>query len=184
MRDFRRPPVFLWMTPFTMALSISLYASPMSLSTGLSSASEDGMVARLAVMATRTWGRPATKSETACTRRAAVEFATTNAECCSACRDRDSNARSGKLPEGDNLIIEVALQRSVQLWWLIRNTGHSSKERTFFTRVATADLRDLLYSRAFSAVFWRCREFCLASTWKTVARAGTGRREAARRWIA
>ncbi len=42
-----------------------------------------------------------------------------------------------------------------------------------------ADLRDLLYTRAFSDVLCRCSEFCLASTWKTVARTGAGRREAA-----
>jgi len=51
--------------------------------------------------------------------------------------------------------------------------------RTFFTRVAMADLRDLLYTRAFSDVLCRCSEFCLASTWNTVARTGAGRREAA-----
>ena len=46
-----------------------------------------------------------------------------------------------------------------------------------------ADLRDLLYSRAFSEVLCRCSEFCFASTWNTVARAGAGRRDTARRMI-
>ena len=55
----------------------------------------------------------------------------------------------------------------------------TQRPRTFFTRVAMADLRDLLYTRAFSDVLCRCSAFCLASTWKIVARAGAGRREAA-----
>ena len=63
---------------------------------------------------------------------------------------------------------------------LPRRSGICSR-RTFFTRVAMADLRDLLYTRAFSDVLCRCSEFCLASTWNTLARTGAGRREAAAR---
>jgi hypothetical protein len=40
----------------------------------------------------------------------------------------------------------------------------SLQDFTFFIRVEMADLRALLYKRAFSATFCRCKEFCFAST--------------------
>ena len=55
MRDFLLAPVFLWSTPLTTALSISLYASLMSSSTGFSTSSLSTLPPR-ACSATSTCG--------------------------------------------------------------------------------------------------------------------------------
>ena len=54
------------------------------------------------------------------------------------------------------------------------NTREAGSHFTFFILVATADLWDLLYWRAFSEVLCRFMEFCFATTWKA-ALAVTGR---------